>query len=67
MVDYAALNKAIDDSGMKRNAVAGKLGLTPQSFSHKVNGVTEFKLSEVQSLCEILRINQTQRQNIFFC
>lgn len=67
MVDYAALTEALDKSGMKRNAVAGKLGLTAQTFNSKVTGKTEFKLSEVQTLCELLRFSQSQRQRIFFC
>ena len=67
MIDNAALIKAIDDSGMKRNAVAGKLGITPQTFNNKLNGVTEFTISEVQELCEILRFSKSQRQQIFFC
>lgn len=67
MVDYAALNQAIDESGMKKNAVAGRLGLTAQTFNSRVTGKSEFKLSEVQELCKLLRFDQSQRQHIFFC
>lgn len=66
MVDYSALNQAIDDSGMKRNAVADRLDVTPQTLNNKLNGTTELTISEVQKLCEILGFTKRQRQQIFF-
>jgi len=66
MVDHAALIKVIEASGMKKSAVAGKLGVTPQTLSNKLNGATELTISEVEKLCEILRITKAQRQQIFF-
>lgn len=67
MVDYSALNQAIDDSGMKRSAVAERLAVTPQTLNNKLNGTTELTISEVQKLCEILGFTKRRRQQIFFC
>lgn len=66
MVNYPALTKAIEDSGLKMSAVADRLGVTPQGLKNKLNGTTEFKISEVQELCDLLRFTRHQRQQIFF-
>ena len=66
MTDTQALMQAIQDSGLKKNAIAKQLGLTSYGFMRKVNGFTDFKVSEMEKLCEILEIKAAQRQRIFF-
>lgn len=66
MVDYEALNRAIDESGLKRNAIAERLGISDQTFIAKTKGKSELRLSEVETLCDVLRLSSTQRQTIFF-
>lgn len=66
MTDSNALMEAIDNSGLKKNAIAEKLGLTPYGFMRKVNGFNDFKVSEMETLCEILGLKAAQRQRIFF-
>lgn len=65
--DSARLKQMIYESGLKKNYIARQLSLSPYGFAKKVDGLTEFKQSEIQRLCEILQINTLkQRQEIFF-
>lgn len=68
MTDVELLNAKIDESGLKRNFIAEQLGITPQGFYLKTSGKNEFTASQIQKLCDLLRIT-TQREikAIFFC
>lgn len=60
------LRKKIDDSGYKLQFIAEKCGLTYQGFKKKLDGETEFKVSEVMVLKDLLKLTDTEVQDIFF-
>lgn len=60
-----ALNDRIRTSGMKKSFIAEKLGLTPQSFSNRLKGITEFTASEVVALIDILSLT-SEEVSLFF-
>lgn len=67
MTDTKQLNQLIDESGIKRKFIADQLHLSPYGLSKKINNETEFKQSEIQAICEILKIGSLKkRQEIFF-
>lgn len=66
MINTAELNQAMQQSGLKKSAVAGKLRLTTQTLTRKLNGESEFNISEAQELSEMLKLSPSQRQRIFF-
>lgn len=67
MVDTNMLNQYIDASGLKRRHLAEALGLSAYGLARKINNETEFKVSEVIKLCELLRIYSiADREQIFF-
>ena len=66
MINTAELNQAMQQSGLKKSAVAGRLQLTTQTLTRKLNGESEFNLSEAQELSEMLGLSASQRQRIFF-
>lgn len=45
------------EQGLTQAVVARRLGMSTQAFSNKVNGKTDFRLSELEALCSILEIN----------
>lgn len=51
--------------GLIQSDVAAKLGISPQSFSYKLNNKVEFKASEIEALCILLDI--TNKDEYFFC
>lgn len=66
MTDVELLNAKIEASGLKRNYLAGQLGITPQGFYLKCSGKNEFIASEIQKLCNLLRITTHEMRAIFF-
>jgi ribosome-binding protein aMBF1 (putative translation factor) len=51
------IRKLVKESGLKRKYVARVLEMKYDTFRRKLNGETEFKISEVVNLCKLLNIN----------
>lgn len=67
MTNTEALKKKIADAGLKQGYIAERLGLSSFGFANKLNNVTEFKATEIQTLCEILHITSLkEKESIFF-
>ena len=60
------LDSAIYESGLKLEAIAKKMGINRVSLWNKIQGRTEFKVSEITSLAKILNLSAEQRDDIFF-
>ena len=67
MTNTIALQKRIDNSGLKQEYIAKQLNLTSYGFANKRDNKTEFKPSEINKLCDILGIDTLEeRFAIFF-
>jgi len=66
MTNTIELKKRIDESGLKYQHIANKLGLSDYGLSKKINNVSEFKASEIYSLCEILQIKTSAEKELIF-
>ena len=67
MTDTKALKERIKDSGFKQDFIAKQLGLTSYGFSQKRDNKTQFKPSEIDTLCDLLKIDSLEdRFAIFF-
>lgn len=67
MTNTALLEARIQASGYKKSYIAKVLGLTRAGLASKIQGLTEFKASEISALCDLLRIDDWQeRDQIFF-
>lgn len=67
MTDTKLLREKIDRSGYKISYLASQLGLTPQGLHLKLNNTNQFKASEIQILCKILKIDDPdEMKRIFF-
>lgn len=64
-VNTELLQKKIKDSGLKMGFIAEKLGRSRQALSDKIQGRTEFLLSEVRILCDLLHLTDEERHLIF--
>ena len=64
-VDADLLNKYISESGLKIGFIVDKLGISRQAFARKMRGTITFKASEVYTLCDILRISEADKKDIF--
>jgi len=65
-IDTELLEKAIDRSGLKINYILDQLGITRQAFDRKRKGRYAFRQSEVYVLCDLLKLNDEQKTQIFF-
>lgn len=67
MTNTELLRDAIQRSGYKLHYIADKVGLTYQGLLNKINGKSEFRASEIQSLHHLLGLTEAEREAIFFC
>lgn len=65
MGDLQLLDNKIKGSGYKVGFLAETLGISRQAFRKKLKGTTPFRASEVYVLCDMLKIDATDRQKIF--
>lgn len=52
--------------GYNQKQLAKKMGMTPVTFSYKERGIARFTCEEIVCLSEILGLNYTQVNDIFF-
>ena len=65
-MDGIKLRQAIDDNGIKLKFICEKLGLSRQGLYKKMNGRSEFTVSETKEIQEILGLSNEERDAIFF-
>ncbi|NLC96174.1 MAG: DUF739 family protein [Erysipelotrichaceae bacterium] len=63
MTDTYALEDAINRKNLTKKEVAQHLGLSEQGFLLKLNNKSEFKASEIKTLCTLLKLADN---SIFF-
>ena len=67
MTNTALLQQAIDDSGMKINAILSKMNIKAYAtLRAKIENEREFTASEMKKLSEILNLSAEQFEAIFF-
>lgn len=67
MTNTNLLRQKIDESGLKLQFIADRLGISRFALYQKLENQTEFRVSEVATLCKLLGIKtMTERERIFF-
>lgn len=66
MTNTLLLEERIKNSGYKRSYIANKIGISAYTLSKKINNENEFFASEINGLCDILKIDTKDRMIIFF-
>lgn len=66
MVNTNLLKSEIAKKGLIQSDVAKKIGVSHQSFNYKLHNKTEFKVDEVNRVCEVLDIPKDRLGEIFF-
>ena len=64
--DKKAFDTAIKQRGLKFTAIAGMLGVSDTTFRNKRNGATDFSLTEITTLTDVLNLTLAERNRIFF-
>lgn len=67
MTNIALLEKKIKQSGLKKSYIAKKLDVTPSTLSALLKNKSEFKASQIRTICEVLDIrDDAEIRTIFF-
>jgi transcriptional regulator with XRE-family HTH domain len=66
MVDVTKLRQRVAESGYKLGHISRLLGLSRPSLTAKIRGKSEFSVSEVQRMAQILNLSPTEKEAIFF-
>jgi len=66
MTDFIVLRSTINNSRLELGYIAQQLNISYKAFLSKMNGDSDFKVSEVRALANILRLNGLQMKAIFF-
>lgn len=65
-VDADLLKRKIDESGLKTSFICEKLALSSQGYYKKIKGLTPFRVTEVYVLCDLLKIDDSDKVKIFY-
>ena len=66
MTDIKRLNKIIEESGFKKKAIAERIGILPSTLTTRLNGQSDFKVSEAAKLADVLGMTPTDKMRVFF-
>ena len=67
MTNSSELEKRIKESGLHKAWILNQLGIKSYAtLRAKIRNESEFTASEIDKLCDILNINNSQRGAIFF-
>lgn len=66
MVDIEKLKDTINDSGITIVALANKTNILRNTLYNKLSGKTEFTASEIESISDVLHLDSSDREAIFF-
>jgi len=66
MTNIKLLQKKVDESGMTVTAIAEQCNMLRETYYNRMNGISDFKASEISALTKTLRLTREERDNIFF-
>jgi len=65
-MDLNYLANKIEEIGIPISTIADKMGISRTTFYKKLNGERDFQISEIESICTILRLTDYEKKHIFF-
>jgi DNA-binding XRE family transcriptional regulator len=66
MTNTKLLEEKIKQSGIKKGFLADKLGVSRSTFYAQIRNGVEFKVSQVQTLCNLLGIKDQETMHAIF-
>lgn len=64
--NYSKLLGRIKEHGFTQKSVASAIGVNESHFCRKLSGEFMFKQSEIEAICNLLRISEAEIGNYFF-
>lgn len=66
MLNTQLLDEKIEKSGFKVGYLVESLGLSRNGFDKKRKGVNPFRTAEIYVLCDLLKLSESEKAEIFF-
>jgi len=66
MWDYSRLKRRTKEAGLRQEDVGAAIGLTPSTYSRKLNNRAEFRQGEIEGICRLLQIGFQDIPGYFF-
>ena len=66
MLNTQLLDEKIEKSGFKVGYLVENLGLSRNGFDKKRKGKTPFRTAEIYVLCDLLKLSESEKTDIFF-
>jgi hypothetical protein len=66
VTDTVKLLELINKSGLKLGYIASQMGISRFTLYNKIQNRTEFRVSEIIKMCELLCIDYDSREQVFF-
>ena len=66
MTNTEYLREIMKKSGYKIRYIAEYTGISYQALLNKMRNITDFRVCEITKICELLSINEAEREKIFF-
>ncbi len=65
-INLILLSEKIEQSGMKRKAIAKKMNLSPAGLANKLKGKRDFNANEIKEIAHAINLSDDDILRIFF-
>lgn len=66
LINTKELEVYITRSGLTKKEIAKEMGISTMTLYKKINNITEFKASELETISKLLGINDLKEKNYIF-
>lgn len=66
MTNTKLLRQRINESGLKLQYIAGRLGISRAALTMKIENQSDFRQGEIRELCTLLHIDTPEEKNLIF-
>ena len=66
MTDKNLLYYFVKRAGFKNKDIAKAIGITPSGYTLKISNKSDFRQSEIKTICDLLSLTVEERDRVFF-
>ena len=66
MTDKNLLYYFVKRAGFKNKDIAEAIGITPSGYTLKISNKSDFRQSEIKTICDLLSLTVEERDRVFF-
>ena len=66
MTDKNLLYYYVKRAGFKNKDIAEAIGITPSGYTLKISNKSDFRQSEIKTICDLIGLTAEERDRVFF-